>query len=413
MRHLVRDVSSRPLIAAALAAMVFAASLPAQNHKEPKRPELPAGADTNDASAYYKLGESELDKQPTDAADAFYWAVRINPGWPDALYARRVALLLGDGDRLIEYMNGRRGTLRSKDVMHIDSLQLRALSIDPFLYRKFDRELLMRYVTHSVQRSNGGESVDMAALHYDLSLMRNAGPWMQGWNAYCDGRFIEALKWYADALKHTKEKSGLHADRARIFYLVGAYDSARAEMTRAVEEMRAADAKDMVYLYDSKAVFEESIGMIEERSDHPDAAREAYARALEEDLSYAPAHERLALLALGKADTATAVTELDLAVQLCPDDGVLRVVYGTVLAKSGKFDEAVAQLTRAAELEPYYSAPQLLLALTYDTESKPDDARGAYTRYVALASRADPMLASATSRLAELGQATAAAPANH
>jgi hypothetical protein len=75
---------------------------------------------------------------PAEAAAAFYWAARLQPGWADPLYGRRVALLMTDPDRLVRYMEDNRGTIRSPEIQAIDSLQLRALSLDPFLVQTFD-----------------------------------------------------------------------------------------------------------------------------------------------------------------------------------------------------------------------------------------------------------------------------------
>ena len=119
---------------AALALVLLSLPLQAQKkEKEPKRPRLEAGADTNDAAAYYEFGRSQLKRDPDAAADAFYWASRLNPGAAEPYYGRRVALLLTDPRRLDRYWSGDRRTVNSDEIKRIDSLQLRALEINPFL----------------------------------------------------------------------------------------------------------------------------------------------------------------------------------------------------------------------------------------------------------------------------------------
>ena len=59
---------------ALFAAAVFLAG-PADAQRAPRRPALPAAADTNDARAYYELGVRSMDRRPEVAADAFYWAI--------------------------------------------------------------------------------------------------------------------------------------------------------------------------------------------------------------------------------------------------------------------------------------------------------------------------------------------------
>ncbi|HZG43470.1 MAG TPA: hypothetical protein VEY93_10940, partial [Longimicrobium sp.] len=85
------------------AAVLLAAPAEAQRERAPRRPALPAAADTNDARAYYDLGVRSMERRPDLAADAFYWAIELRPGWADALYGRHTALLLRDPRRMIQY----------------------------------------------------------------------------------------------------------------------------------------------------------------------------------------------------------------------------------------------------------------------------------------------------------------------
>src|SRR2546423_10663419 len=71
--------------------------------KEPPRPALIAGADTNDARAYYAHGLSKIERDPEEAGDAFHWAMRINPTFAHTDNARRCALRLTARDRFHPY----------------------------------------------------------------------------------------------------------------------------------------------------------------------------------------------------------------------------------------------------------------------------------------------------------------------
>ena len=153
----------------------------------------------------------------------------------------------------------------------------------------------------------------------------------------------------------------VHAERARVFYLIGNDDSTRGEMALALDKLRERDVKHFVYLYESKAVLEHSIGLSYEAKGDLEAAREAYGRALQEDLSYYPAHVRLGRIALTAGDTATALSELDLAVQLKGDDPWVQAHYGATLAQAGRLGDAVEHLRKAIELEPFYPIPYYLL----------------------------------------------------
>src|SRR5689334_20030398 len=93
------------VLAVALALVTPGASAQ-QNKNEPRRPHLPAGLDSNSAQVYYDYGLEKLDRDPEEAANAFYWSMRLNPVSADAYYARRCALLLSDQYRFQRYVQG-------------------------------------------------------------------------------------------------------------------------------------------------------------------------------------------------------------------------------------------------------------------------------------------------------------------
>src|SRR5438552_18521227 len=134
----------RAVLLASLVASILAtlppAALQAQGGKVPKRPNLEEGADTNFAPAYYEFGMRKIERDPQKAADAFYWATRLDPAWAQPVYARRIALLMADPRLLVGYMRGNRRFLESKEARRIDSLELRALTLDPFLNRDLDKQ---------------------------------------------------------------------------------------------------------------------------------------------------------------------------------------------------------------------------------------------------------------------------------
>ena len=75
---------------------------------------------------------------------------------------------------------------------------------------------------------------------------------------------------------------------------------------------------------DSKALLEHSVAVLHQRLGHTDMAKEALGRALQEDLAYYPAHVQLGYIALDHKDTTTALSELDLAIQLQGGDESVR-----------------------------------------------------------------------------------------
>ena len=391
--------------ALALASLAAFSPLPAQKKGSiPKRPKLQFTTDTNDAVAYYQLGQQSLMRDPRLAADAFYWATRITPNSAEALYGLRTARHLADPYRFQRYMEDDRKTIESSEVKQIDSLLIRALMLNPFLYRKFDELMFRSYVHHAVNRSSpGSERPSPGELDFWISQwMSRGGPESRAWLAYSEGRFADALRNYAEAAKSTKRKARLRTERGRIFYLTGNQDSALAELRLALDELRNKDNKELVRLYDSKAVLEHSVAKIHVQRNDLAAARESYGRALEEDLSFYPAHFELGNLALQVGDTATALSEMELAVQINGDDAVLRLVYGYALLAKGRYDDAAQHLTKAIELEPYFPNLYYFLGQVYEGQQKPADAVRQYEAFLGRAAMSHPQRDDVSRRLSAL-----------
>ncbi len=391
----------RPLLVAIAITATAIASLPAQRlGPVEKRPRLEAGADTNDAHAYYNHGLARFERYTEEAAEAFYWAARINPAWGEPLYARRAALLMKDQRILRLVMEGNRRTLESADMRRLDSLQFRALMLSPFLYRQLDRPMFVAYIKNAngVRRGETSPDLDFAINTY----LRSAGEAMRGWLSYSEGNFAAALEQYAGAMASTRDKAPLLLDRARIYSMRGQVDHATEEFNLALEEMRKKDQKDLVIFYNSKALVEYSIAVLLEGAGNTQGAREAYGRALQEDLAYFPAHMRLGLLALGLKDSATALSESALAAELAPAEPHIRYVNGFVLAATGRYAEAVGELTKATELEPFYALPYLRVGQVSEQLGKGKEAAVAYENFLKYAAKSDIQRPYAEERLAEI-----------
>jgi tetratricopeptide (TPR) repeat protein len=405
-----KEVPVMRFVLAVFTSMLVVTSAAAQSNKVPKRPNLPANSDTNDPGAYFAVGLAALDNMDAHkAADAFYWASRLDPNWADPLYARRIALLLQEPPRLMRYMTGDRRVITSKDMRQIDSLQYRALMLDPFVYRKLDRRLLTGYfkfvAEHEGRRMGDPRMIDDATLHHWIGqFMVQADPSWRAWGAYTSGDLQTAIRLYGEAIKFEKEKnrSGLYADRSRAYYLVGQYDSALVDMKQAIEKLRKPEKDEIVYFYESKALYEHSVGKVLERRKDYDGAREAYGRALQEDLSYYPAHLGTASVALVTGDTAGAIASMDLAVQVKPDDPGLRVSYGVVLQQSGKYADAEAQLRKAIELEPLYAMPYFALGQVLEAAGNRAGAVEQYRLFLERASRNHPRRSATDQRIQTL-----------
>ncbi|MFL5574978.1 MAG: tetratricopeptide repeat protein [Gemmatimonadaceae bacterium] len=380
---------------------------------EPKRPRFTIPRDSNSAGAYYYHGLQVLSSKPTEAADAFWWAARLDPQWAEPLYARRVALHMADTRRYADYLRGRG---YAKEVQRIDSLQHRAFLLNPFVYRRLDKDLLERTIDDFVARTRRESGDDPGGMPVRLRSRDAAfdDPRFAAWLAYGEGKFPDALRYLSAALKRSPKAYSIHSDRADVFYLLGQTDSAVAELGVFMAEMRKVDEKNLLPFYDSKAFVEYEVGRVHVSAGDLGAAREAFGRALAEDLSFYMAHAALAEVALAQRDTATALAEYDLAVQLSGDEPGLRYNYGVTLFSTAHYDSAATQFARAVELDPYYAAPYYPLAYIYDGQGKDAQAIATYERYLHYAPAADGQrLADARTRLTELrgGAAPPSGPA--
>jgi tetratricopeptide (TPR) repeat protein len=401
--------------AAVLACAAPAAAQIPRVHDVPRRPVLWAEADTNSAGVYFNHGVSRLTTRPVEAAAAFYWAARLRPGWAEPLYGRRVALLMSDPERLVRYMRDDRTTIRSPEIQAIDSLQLQALSLNPFLIQQFDKPLLRAYMTRAVtndmQRS-GGDANSALASHLVENWLHSTDPSMRAWVAYSEGRFPQARDEYERSLRRAqpRERPRIHTDLGRIHFFNGDMPKAVEHFTAASAELEKREKRDLVLVYESKALMEYSLGTVYEKMGNTAAAQEAYGRALQEDLAFGPAHRALSALALARGDTATTLSEMALAVELSPRDAALRLDYGLLLLLARKPAEGVAEIQKAAELEPLFATPQLILAKLYDSSSLPVEALEHYRVYLARAARDDPGHTAALARAAALEAELKGAP---
>lgn len=403
----------RILILTALLALAAVPATAQRRGEVPRRPALPAAADTNDARAYMALAEEKLAARPREAADAFYWAYQINPSLSDALYGRYTALLMTEPRRLVDYMQANRRTLRQPEVIALDSLYFRALTMDPFLFRRFDANLFRFYLESWVRRdldSSGGHDVPEGMIQrYVTELLMDGSAYVRAQEAYSRGLFPDALRLYEEAIREARRKSYIRTDRARLLAYLRNWQPALEEMTQALAERRTEDERDVVYLYESKALLEHGIGLLNERLGNLDAAREAYARALTEEMTYYPAHVRLATLAMTAGDTASAMASYDLAAQTTNDPTVL-YMYGALLAQAAKYDEAAAQFERAIQAAPFYADPYFGLAMVRDAQGNGPAAAEAYRGFMARAIATHRRREHAQQRIEALGTATAVAP---
>jgi tetratricopeptide (TPR) repeat protein len=358
--------------------LVFAAA--PVGAQTPGRPKLEAGVDTNDWAAYYEYGTRYLQKFPERAYGAFYWATRLAPWSADPLFAQWVAFHMRDLSRFQRYLDDDRKVLEAPDVQRSDSLARLAFLRNPFVHRAMEMAL------------------------YDALPGRWGGDVLsRAWLAYANQKLDNALQLFGRAISEKPDKyHRLRHIRAVLFVAKQQFDSAHAEMTALLDKTRQLDEQALVHVYESKAFYEYAIGRLELARGDQRAAREAFERALTEDLAYGPGHVWLATIAESRGDTASAMASYAQAVDLAPTDPIYRYQYAVALMKAHRTEEGLAQINHAIALEPFYADSYIFKAVAHDQLGQIDSARAAYQTYLVHAARNAENRARAHRRLAAL-----------
>ena len=348
-------------------------------------------ADTNSAIAYYQWGVRNIEKRPTQAAAAFYWASRLAPAWADPYYGQATALLLANRDRLLRYILRDKAILTSKETAQIDSLFHEAYTRNPLLISRLDLHVFDEYMRRATGRDNVG-----------LFRSRTGNAETDAWMAYMQGNYPAATRYYATAIKRDPDEPGLHVERARAFAALAQTDSALSEMMKALEKMHSLEKERLERAFESRAMFEHSVAQLHVQRGEDSLARSAYERALVNDLSFHAAHAGLADLAMRRGDTATAVREYQQAIELRPADGALHTGLALALIQANRQAEASQALERAIELEPHFAQPYFFLARLLDYAEFTTEAIAEYEAFLQRAALVMPEREWVQNRIAEL-----------
>jgi Tfp pilus assembly protein PilF len=343
---------------AALAATLLAApALPAQT--VPRRPKLPAGADTLDPQAYYQWADRP-EVEWRKAQDGFYWAWRLAPYETGYLYSMyRMIWYRQTPEWRVGYDAGDPYVRRSRDARQLDSLYAEVLMRNPFPYVK--TPCLLQEQRLDQRRNPGGAGL----LYYET------------------GCYDLANAALALALKREPTLLVAYIYRARGFFYQEQYDSALVQLDALLYALRAQEVTTVVQSYNSQAMFEYMVGTVQVQRGDWDAARAAFRRALTEDLGFYPARAALARLEFHLNNLPAATAEYAQAVELKGDDGVLRHDYAVSLLRAGDYAAAESQFREAIRLEPYWALSHYNLGLALATQGKNDEAIAEYEAFIA------------------------------
>ncbi|HEY2375778.1 MAG TPA: tetratricopeptide repeat protein [Gemmatimonadaceae bacterium] len=332
------------------------------------RPALgDSAADPNDALSYYRLGDSVRRVLPGLADQAFYWALRLDPTFSDAYYARFKLLRQQFPWRAMPDGAIRRIFAVEPNVaLATDSLATIALAYSPFLEGTLD-------IPPWIIGLRGAQA--------------DRDPVTAGMHAYGVGNYRKAVDEWAKAMRKDPSAVMLRIPRAYAWVHLNEPDSAIGDLTTLVQRLESIQRDSTVAPYVSKEFLYYSIGSLHASRHRYREARAAYEQALVENLGFYMAHVRLAAAAAALHDTATALNELQTALLIRADDPLALVFQASLLLGSGKITEAEHQLRTALSADSDYALPHVFLGLAAEQRNDTTMARLEYGLYLARAPR--------------------------
>ena len=381
---------------------MFAGAVPASSQEPKRRPELPDGADPNSARAYYDVAVESLERDPGRAAEYFRWAARLQPDWAEPLEGWRTAVLLTEPRDLPQYvLFGRRTAVGAlaDSLRHVASLKA------PLQFRPFEEHLVQGLVRSVARDVDPLDVLNDVQLEYEIeNLVRDMGPNVRALFAYANHEIDLALDLYQTVVQRADSTTRGYwiSERAHLMAIAGRYEEARIEYDSALATLRKTDEEELVIFYLSKADQLHSMGLMAEVLGDTAQARRDYDAALEEDLSYYPAHEGLARLFLAAGDTAGAVFRYRMAVDLAPYEPALRMKLAGMLVLSGDASGARAEAAEAADANPHFATPHVVMGALSERTGDAGEAVAHYERFLGLAARGDRTRASIENRITAL-----------
>ena len=332
-----------------------------------RQPSLPRDKDPNDWDAYYSAGVEYLGKRNDRAEELFAYASHLRPDRAEPLYGLWLAFWAHDIGLFERYLRDDERVLKDPKVIAAESLRVRAFRRNPFVHQGL-----------------------IVVLYDQLPGRWQNDPVTRGWLSLGAAHFNDATERFGRAIDSDPDRYGwLRFVRASAFVNAGRLDSAAADLSAYLAQLRSEEAKSLGNGYESKEVLEYALGLLHLQARRTTAAREAFGRATVENAAYAPAHAMLGELAMSRNDTATALMEYGLATETEPNDVELAIGFGKALRQAKHLAEAIAQFQKAVRLEPLYAEPYYLLAPALAESGDKAGAAAAYTQFLARSPESD------------------------
>ncbi len=316
---------------------------------------IASSAQTSDDLA---LGLSEFRKGNfSSAAGLFARAEEAAPGATDALLYESKAYIH------LEQFTAAEGAVRRYLLAHAtsgDALYLLAY----VLHREGKAtESLETYTKAAQHRTPAGDDLKIVGLNYVLL------------NDYPD-----AIKWLEKAVEAVPKNKEAWYFLGRAYYTKSRVPEAR----KAFLTVLALDPRD--------AKAENNLGLILESEALPDAAMDAYRKAIQwQEQSVRPSEQpylNLGSLLMEQSQVGEAIPLLQKAVALAPADAICRSKLGTAYLRLGKLTEAQRDLEKAVQLAPDDPVAHYQLGKLYKEMKALDRAKAEFDRTAELQSRA-------------------------
>lgn len=357
----------KPVVRGLALLAVLAAPLTGQSPPSPtqdRRPRLPRTADSLDWIAYYERGFAEVKNREFALAESYFaYASRLDPTVAEPLVARYGAWWKARPWLRNPMWVTEREASRGAAVDSAEAWLRQALLRDPFV----DRAPLM--LTIPARRVLTDEARGLGLL------------------ALFSGRAAESVEHFTRAIANNPADVNARRWRALAFARLERWP----DVVRDYEEVirQVAEFKETVTLSVEfgSAELHHALGLARLRMGDTTGALHAFEATFVEDLSFYMGHLYYAMLLRTRGDTAQAHREYALAVELQPDDPVLRQNYGVALFTAGRTDSALVHFQAAVRLNPAYATPYFNIGLAYERLGKPDEAKAAYRAFLARAPR--------------------------
>lgn len=316
---------------------------------------IPGFAHTSDDFA---RGLSEFSaRNYSAAAILFARAEEAAPGATDALLYESKARVH------LEQFTAAEGALRRYLLLHVDSDD--ALYLLGYVLHREGKaaESLETYTKAAQHRTPTGDDLKIVGLNYVLL------------NDYPD-----AIKWLEKAVEAEPKNKEAWYFLGRAYYTRSRIAEARKAFVTALE----LDPRD--------AKAENNLGLILESEAQPEAAMDAYRKAIAwQEQSLRPSEQpylNLGSLLLEQSRVGEAVPLLQKAVELAPGNALCRRKMGTAYLRLGKLTEAQRDLEKAVQLAPDDPAAHYQLGKLYKEMKVLDRAKAEFDRTAELQSRA-------------------------